>query len=234
MKICYSVPQELKKANPKIPILPIGGVDFVKYGRLLEIDAESIVKLADEITTVNPEGNTYVALEPELQKHCLAKEFALYFGGSEIEVGYCNGPNQFLNSMEYHKSPELFVAVTDCIQFLTGFEYLRNYDTVHTKYTEAFYFPKGSVSILNPCAMHFSPCAVHESGFKSLIVLPNGTNNPLSEDEIKIKEESHDKEASLLFAKNKWLISHEENKRMVSRGAFVGIYGENLHIVPIQ
>ena len=37
------------------------------------------------------------------------------FGGIPIEIGYCNGHNKKLNAVEYHRSSEINVAVTDLV-----------------------------------------------------------------------------------------------------------------------
>jgi hypothetical protein len=50
-----------------------------------------------------------------------------------------------------------------------------------------------------------------------LVGLTKETNTPLTE-----------KPADpLLFARNKWLIAHEENEGLIARGAVPGISGEN-------
>lgn len=231
---CYVVPAELIKKNPHVRFYQIDGKEFKPYGKLLDLNTKNIISLADKITSINPESNTYVALEPQLQKDPLKKNLSLHFGGISIQIGYCNGPNRYLNSMEYHKSPELFIAVTDSIQFLTSFQYLNDFNNISTEHAKAFYFPKGSAAIVNPYVLHFSPCAVYKNGFKSIIVLPRGTNAPLGKNLLRISKSCTEKEAKLLFAQNKWLITHKENKKMVERGAFIGISGVNLHIIPID
>lgn len=40
------------------------------------------------------------------------------FGELPIQIGYCNGHNSKLNALEYHRSSEVNVAVTDIILLL--------------------------------------------------------------------------------------------------------------------
>ena len=35
------------------------------------------------------------------------------FGGLPVQIGYCNGSNVKLNALEYHRSSEIDIAVTD-------------------------------------------------------------------------------------------------------------------------
>ena len=41
------------------------------------------------------------------------KVFEAVLGCQDAQVGWCAGPNSLLNGLEYHKSSELLVAVTD-------------------------------------------------------------------------------------------------------------------------
>ena len=73
--------------------------------------------------------------------------------------------------------------------------------------------------------MHRAYCIClrfHEAGFRCVVVLPKGTNTDMEPLEIKNKEDE------LLFARNKWLIGHEEGG--LPGNAFIGLKGENLHV----
>ena len=71
--------------------------------------------------------------------------------------------------------------------------------------------------------LHFCPCEVSAEGFRCIVVLPRGTNHPLQQ------PRPDNAEGRLLWAKDKWLIAHEEAPA-VQRGAYVGIHGENYEI----
>ena len=62
---------------------------------------------------------------------------------------------------------------------------------------------------------------VNEGGFQCVVVLPKGTNTELTFPTEKTGEDS------LMTAKNKWLIAHEDAK---IEGAFNGLKGENITI----
>ena len=66
-------------------------------------------------------------------------------------------------------------------------------------------------------------CALHANGnkFRVGVVLPKDTNTDL---DFKAASTPEDK---LLFARNKWLISHKDAN---IEGSFAGLVGENIHI----
>jgi len=105
------------QANPGLKVFEAGDEAFLDYGRPLDIlgaaDLDSLVELADRIIAVDPQGNRYVASEPELEAHPVSRLLAAVLGCQDTQVGWCAGPNSLLNGLEYHKSSELLVAVTD-------------------------------------------------------------------------------------------------------------------------
>lgn len=226
----YQVPNALQTINT-LPILPLTHPDAALYGQLIkQIDVSELISLADRITEINPNGNTYVPGLSDFEALPVASEFRQFFD-SDIQVGYCNGPNTTLNGMEYHKSPELFIAVTDAVQFLCLPEHLKQFSSCDTSCAQAFYFPKGSAFLLHSGILHLSPCCVHEHGFKSVIVLPKGTNLPLDGTESFTHSQG---EARLLAKKNKWILAHPERTQLTSQGIHPGLCGANLQIHPIS
>ncbi|MGH0054155.1 MAG: DUF4867 family protein [Sphaerochaetaceae bacterium] len=233
--ISYQVPTQLNLMNPTKKINSITCSRFKMYGRVLEkIDATKLIEVADKYITLSEQmGTQYVTSVEEFEITEGSDAFKTPFGGMEYEIGHCSGKNSTLNGMEYHKSPEIFVAVTDCLQFLTPYQSLDEFSSISTVNTELFYFPKGSVSIIHPLVLHLAPCSVYKEGFKSLIILPRFTNEPLTEAETKAKNESTDPESQLLLKKNKWIIAHPERIQLTSQGVPAGIQGENLMVNPI-
>ena len=94
---------------------------FGKYGRVLDGYALSGLLEAMKHTPL-PDEVIYVPSVEELEALPEAAEFKdRAFGGLPIQIGYCNGKNRKLNALEYHRSSEVNVAVTDMI-LLTGME----------------------------------------------------------------------------------------------------------------
>ncbi|WP_319758018.1 DUF4867 family protein [uncultured Sphaerochaeta sp.] len=231
----FHVPLDLVRNNPNEKIHSIESSRFKEYGRILhDFDATELVSLADRVTTIPEQDTTYETYLPALEETSLMEELKLYYGGQDIQIGYCNGKNQCINGMEYHKSPELFIAVTDCLQFLTPFSAMQDYDSVDTTKAELFYFPKGSVTIVDANVLHFAPCAVSNNGFKSIIVLPRGTNEPLEEKMKAVLKRSNDPESRLLINNNKWLIAHPEREKLIKQGVHAGLRGPNRRVIPVS
>jgi hypothetical protein len=125
-----------------------------------------------------------------------------------------------MNGMEYHKSSEIIIAVTDVILILGNIRDIKE-NKWDSSLSKCFYVPQGKTVELYGGTLHLAPCRVTSEPFCSIIVLPDGTNTPLT---------SANKERdSLLFMNNKWLICHKESPA-AGRGAYVGISGENIHI----
>lgn len=218
----------LQEKNPHLKIYDISSLEFKKYGFVMsgEPFKELFEKMKD--TPLPEEGNIYVASDGELEKLDIFEKLEKnYYGGMAVEIGYCNGQNTKINALEYHKGEEINLAVTDLALFLGQVQQLRD-NTLTTDELECFFVPKGTAYSMYPTTLHFSPCKVHKGGFLCSVILPRGTNSPLSEKREEIFE--NDK---TLWMTNKWLIGHAES-RPVSNGAFCGLTGENYELIPLE
>ena len=194
---------------------------FKKYGRVIaDIDTSEIVKLMDSYDM--PEDVVYVAGDKKLENTQIHKvmEESIY-GGCPVQTGYCNGHNQKLNALEYHRSSEVNVAVTDIILLLGAEQDIEPDFTYDTSKVEAFLVPAGIGIEVYGTTLHYAPCGVDGNGFKAVVVLPKGTNTDLMTCHTKSFDDK------LLTAKNKWLIAHEEAG---IEGAVCGLKGENIDI----
>ncbi len=215
-------------------ILSVRSSRFEQYGQVLEgLDFQALMDKAEEITTIPNDGIVYVPSQKELEEGDSVKALAPYYDHKPLQVGICNGRNQCMNGLEYHKSPEVIMAVTDCVLFLCPFDHLQEFDQVRTVDAELFYLPKGAVVLIKANVLHLAPCMVNEEGFKTIIVLPKDTNEPLDPEEIKQRDSSQEKEDRLLFKKNKWMIAHPERHQLVSQNVHVGLVGENRMVNPL-
>ncbi|MGB4407753.1 MAG: DUF4867 family protein [Sphaerochaeta sp.] len=232
--INYRVPSDLIAKNSTSMILSVQSSRFEQYGQILEgLDVQNLLDKAAEITPMPDEGNIYVPSLKELETFGCTDALASYYGHLNIQVGFCNGRNQSMNGLEYHKSPEVIMAVTECVLFLCPFDHLQDFETVRTTDAELFYLPKGSVVLIKANVLHLAPCMVDQSGFKTIILLPRDTNEPLDPEEIEKRDSSLKKEDRLLFKKNKWLLAHPEREQMVSQNVHVGLVGENRMVHPL-
>lgn len=223
-----------------IPIYSHTDCRLSRYGRILHgFDPGDLCTTADRTTSIDPEKNAYVASVPELERDpFVAGAAAAIFGGMDVQAGYCNGPNSKLNAMEYHKTSEVYVSVTPSLLLLGRVSDIASFRSWDSHLGEAFFFPAGTVFECYPMTLHFSPFRAERAGFKTVIILPRGTNTPLDPEAPyaipgdRGNDPGNDPEKRLLFMKNKWLIAHPERLPLIERGAWPGIKGPNLELFP--
>ena len=194
---------------------------FRKYGQVLEgYDFTGLIKEMKH--TPVPEDVIYVPSVEELEALDIMKDLQNKgYGGLPIQIGYCNGHNKKLNAVEYHRNSEINVAVTDLVLLIGHQQDIEPDHTYDTSKIEAFLVPAGTGIEVYATTLHYAPCHVNEGGFQCVVVLPKGTNTDLTFQTEKMGEDS------LMTAKNKWLIAHEDAK---IAGAFNCLKGENITI----
>ena len=211
----------------------ITDTSFRKYGKILTgIDFSEIYNVLEEMDY--PEDVEYAASfgpleEPEFRQ----KLSNTLYGELSVEIGYCSGHNKMLNALEYHRSSEANVAVTDIILLLGHQSDITEDFTYDTAQLEAFFIPAGTAVELYATTLHYVPIGTKENdyAFKMGVVLPFGTNFPLGVTLGAEAEKEKLPEEKLLFAKNKWLIAHEEGGE---EGAFIGLTGKNISVEDLE
>lgn len=200
-------------------IQKVTDTSFAKYGRVLEgYDVSRLIKEMEH--TPLPNEVIYVPSVEELEALPVGREFKeRAYGGLPIQIGYCNGDNKKLNALEYHRSSEINVAVTDIILLIGAQQDIKADYTYDTSGVEAFLIPAGTVVEVYATTLHYAPCTVNEGGFRCVVILPEDTNTNLGR---KTNETGEDR---LLVAKNKWLIAHRD---AAIEGAFNGLTGDNI------
>lgn len=192
---------------------------FRRYGRIIKIpNLDELLSCMSDFQ-IN-EGVVYEPsvdiLENNNQAEWLKNTF---FGELEIQIGYCIGKNNKLNAVEYHRCSEINIAATNMVLILGCQQDITDDYTYDTSMMEAFIVPAGCAVELFATTLHYAPCSYEDSGFKVMVVLPKGTNEPL---DMKHSEG----EDALLAAKNKWLIGHPDAE--LPKGTYIGLTGENL------
>lgn len=192
---------------------------FSQYGRVLtDYDTDRLTEAM--LKTPLPDDVVYVAAEQALEALPVSQAFCRRgYGGLPVQVGYCNGHNNKLNALEYHRDSEINVAVTDLILILGRQQDIGADFTYDTAMTEAFLVPAGIVIEVYATTLHYAPCGVDGNGFRCVVVLPRGTNTELD------FAAGDSGEERLITARNKWLIAHPDAG---IAGAFAGLKGENI------
>jgi len=205
-------------------IKKVTDIDFKKYGQVLKnYDCSEIIEKMKSITPL-PSDVIYEPSIKELEDLKIAEDLRIReFGELPIQIGYCNGNNYMLNAVEYHRSSEINIAVTDLILLIGCQQDIEDDYSYDTANIEAFMVPAGTIIEVYATTLHYAPCNVQEDGFKCVVVLPRDTNLPLEKTIEKVNEDA------LLFARNKWLIGHKDTD-LGEQGAFIGLVGENIHL----
>jgi hypothetical protein len=207
-----------------LEIQKVTDASFKKYGRVLKYyDTTSIVKILE--STPLPEDVIYVPSAEELETEEIMDYFTnKVYGGLPVQVGYCNGHNHTLNALEYHRSSEINIASKDLILLIGMQQDMEEDFTYDTSKVEAFLLPANTAIEVYATTLHYAPCDATKEGFRCVVVLPKDTNLDLVKKPVNAKGEE-----ALLFARNKWLVAHEESG-LDKDGAFIGLKGDNLTI----
>ncbi|MFI3214000.1 MAG: DUF4867 family protein [Eubacteriales bacterium] len=202
---------EIKSVNDKA---------FNKYGRVLQLEVPSLLEALSK--TPLQDDVVYVASSPELEA---CAEFGTIqnsiYGGMPVQIGYCNGKNNALNAVEYHRDSEINIPLKGAIFMLGSQQDVAEDFTYDTSKIEVFEAPAGAVLEFYGTTLHYAPCHSIEEGFQVAVILPKGTNTDAPEVSGIFAEDK------LMTAKNKWLISHAE---AAAEDMFVGLVGENIKL----
>lgn len=197
--------------------------EFKKYGAVLE--GYDFAELFEELSKCNTptEGIEYVASVENLEKCGIFDELCNRgFGGMPIQLGYCNGVNDTLNCLEYHKSSEFNIAKNDIVLIL-GLQSDISDGKYDTSRTEIFHVPAGVGVELYATTLHYAPCGLNpENSYQMVCVLPKGTN--VGKPHI---ENTQNAESKMCMGSNKWLLAHPESNEGKT-GAYMGLTGENI------
>lgn len=206
-------------------ILPISNPAFASYGKVLEgYDTQDLLRTLEAATPL-PEGVEYVPSQPELESLPLTAQLSSNaYGGMPIQMGWCNGHNTKLNCLEYHRDSELNCGTEDFILLLARMDDIAPDGTLDTGLVKAFRVPAGVLVEVYATTLHYAPCsAAKGAGFRVLVALPKGTNGPRPDIQVLNREDS------MLWACNKWLLAHPESSE-AAQGAPVVLRGENIDI----
>ncbi len=215
--------KQLREKNPSLKLYSVLDPEFGRYGRVLEGETAALASALEQCA-IPASGNCYQASAPVLEAVPLMQDLKrVVFGGMEIEAGFCNGNGNLLNAMEYHKCSEVNFTTTGLVLLLALPEQLHD-GHLDSADVVGFYLPENVPVEIFPLVLHFAPCRIREGGFRCLVVLEKGTNEPLPS----VNTDAPGEE-KLLWMRNKWLTCHPDSPQK-EKGAFVGIHGENIEL----
>ena len=178
----------------------------------------------EELRIKNPGIRFYSVKDKEFARYgCIVEHdfsgIEELYGELDIQIGNCWGYNSYLNALEWHKNSEINVAATDLVLILAKLDDIEDGKLDSSK-AVAFLVEEGEAVEIYADTLHYCPCQVSPTGFNCVVILPKGTNRPLT----------NKPEDPLIFRKNKWIFCHEDNKELIAKGVVPAIYGENYRI----
>ncbi len=212
--------ERLKALNPDIEFYSVHDKEFLEYGCVIEGQDVSEMTAAALSVAMPPEGTAYRPSVDVLEKTALAEYIRRdSFGDMPTQMGMVWGHNDTMNAMEYHKSSEVNLAVTDIVLLLAHVWDIKD-GKLDVKDIKGFYVKKGELVEVYATSLHYCPCQASDDGFYALVALPEHTNtaivnkcdNPYQSD------------------RNKWILCHPECAELVAKGVPDGIVGENLKV----
>ena len=198
-------------------IYSIHDKEFEQYGQVVDCPYFDLFEKEAASIALPETGCSYMASVPAFETAETMAYYRDHFGDMDVQIGYCWGYNDTLNALEWHKSTEVHCALEDMIVLLGDMKEMEN-GVFDTKNIKAFLVKKGESIEIYQTTLHFCPTMPKGTAFKNLVILPLGTNTPLT-------TETQDKK---LVARNKWLVCHPESKKHVDMGRVIGITGENI------
>ncbi len=206
-----------------VKIYSVFDSEFAPYGRVVKgYDFTELCAYMEKETAIPESGNVYFPSIEEMENTPVFTEVQdTLYGDMPIQIGYCNGRNTTYNGFEYHKGSEINIAVTDFMLVLGHTWQIKN-NHFFVGDEKVFFVPKGTAIEMYQTTLHLSPCRTCDEGFKDIVILPRGTNTPLT-----VKRKNDDPESELLLMKNKWVIAHKDREPLVKQGAHIGLVGEN-------
>jgi len=212
-----------KREGKALEIKSLCDEAFVKYGfKVTGFDFTEILDVLVKTTERPVDGVIYKPGDEKLEGTGIAASIRdNLFGGIPVQIGYCNGTNVTLNCLEYHRGSEIVISVEGTVLLVAPMQEIQD-GKLDTSKVEAFLLPAGEAVLLYETTLHYAPCnAPDQDGFRTIVVLPKGTNTEKPDIPICNEEDKR------LLARNKWLLAHPDSSEAKS-GAYIGLTGENI------
>lgn len=141
-----------------IPVRPVDSKEFETYGRIITgYDFLFLYPIWRQSQTSRQNGNIYLPSVPGMEEAPVTARLRDgFYGGMDIQVGYCNGRNTTYNGFEYHKGSEINIAVTDFMLVL-GHTWEIKDNTYRVEDASVFFVEKGTAIEMYQTTLHLIP-----------------------------------------------------------------------------
>jgi len=215
------------KKNKKYKILDVTSLDFKAYGNILEgYDLTEIKEYTEKNIAIPKEGNSYSPFNNVLDEFKIIKEIESdVYAGLPVQAGECVGNNASFSAYEYHQGSEVNIVLTDVLMVLGKREQVTDGIFNAQEDAKIFFVPAGTIIEMYSATLHYSPCIVDDTGFKAIVILIKGSNEPL--------EDNFESKNKAIVKKNKFQFVHETRTDKIADGIKVGLIGELIVLNPI-
>lgn len=221
--------EEMCAANSDYKIRNVSDPAFRQYGVVWKgFDLTELRKFAAENISIDPDKNFYTPSDSKLEKLPLIGRISdEVYAGMPLEAGECTGQTRDFTAVEYHQGSEVNVTMTDVVMVLAHRAVLEEKGSVNPKEdADLFFVPAGTVFEMYSDTLHYSPIKVHDSGFSVIVILPEGSNQPLAE--------GFSAENKRIVKKNKFQLVHACRKDKIAAGAVIGVTGDLIELKQIE
>lgn len=219
----------LKQINPDYQILSINDPRFAQFGLVYsQYDLTEIEQWMGQNVRVDPQDNQYVPSNPALESLAMIQQIGRdVFAGMPIEAGECTGQTSDFSAIEYHQGSEVNVILTDVVMVLGKRDSLEKTGQFNPRQEGLlFYIPAGTVVEFYSDTLHYSPIKVWSTGFKMIVMLLAGTNQPF--------EQSLNTTNQRIVKQNKFQLVHASRTDKIKQGIQVGVVGELIRLNPLK
>ncbi|KRL99016.1 DUF4867 family protein [Liquorilactobacillus satsumensis] len=211
---------ELKIKNPQYKIQNIEDASFKRYGMCYTCYALAEIKQYFQKKAKLPaQGNEYNPSNSDLEKMGTIQQIERdVFAGMAVNVGECVGRTTSFSAVEFHQGSEVNIMLTDVVMVFGKRSEIKNGTFNAEKDAQLFFVPAGSVIEIFSDTLHYSPIMVRSPGFKVVVMVLKGTNQPL--------EKSFKSNNPWIVKKNKFQAAHFVRKDKLASGVVQGVSGK--------
>ncbi|WP_367370321.1 DUF4867 family protein [Latilactobacillus curvatus] len=219
--------EALQAANPQYQILTVDDPSFRQFGVYYPQYDLTTIKQAMASIPVKDQ-NVYVTSNPQLEAIPMMQAIGRdVFAGMAIEAGECTGHTSDFSAIEYHQGSEVNITLTDVVMVLgkrADLEPNKQFDPYQD--AKLFYIPAGQVVEFYSDTLHYSPIQVTAAGFKVIVMLLAGSNEPFTQPLV---TDNH-----RIVKQNKFQLVHASRTDKIEQGIQVGVTGELIKIKSIS
>lgn len=218
---------EIQKLNSDKKIYSIRDQEFEKYGVVYDNYDLTSIKTYMQTIKIPTDHNDYIPDDQVLEADPVINEIARdVYAGMSVSVGPCSGQSTSFSAIEFHQGSEVNITLTDLVMVLGKRQDIHENQYNAEENAELFFVPAGTVFEMYSDTLHYSPCKVENTGFKAIVMVLAGTNQPLPN--------GFSSTNKMIVKQNKFQMAHASRADKIAAGILPGVVGKLIDIKPIS